>query len=230
LISPHAGFEYSGRVAGAAFSSVSLPERFVIIGPNHRGGLTRFATMGQGIWETPLGDILIDETLAELIAKHTPLVQEDENSHIQEHSLEVQLPFIQYFRSRFCMVPIAVASPATFQELEALGKAIAKAIDELNEDVLIVSSTDMSHYVSQEEAKEKDFLAIERILQLDSRGLYDVVTDEDISMCGFHATTAAIVAAKDLGAKEAELIKYQTSGDITGNHFEVVGYAGIRIV
>jgi len=229
LVAPHAGFEYSGKVAGAVFSSAHLPERFVIMGPNHRGGIKRFAIVAQGAWETPFGDVPIEESLAKLIKKNTTLVEEDEYSHSQEHSLEVQLPFIQYFIKAFSIVPLAIASLATFLELEELGKAVANAIKDIGEEVLIISSTDMSHYVSQSEAREKDFMAIEKILQLDAQGLYDVVKSESISMCGYQPTTAALIAAKHLGAKKADLIKYETSGDVTGNHSEVVGYAGIRI-
>ena len=159
----------------------------------------------------------------------TNLVSEDESAHLNEHSLEVQLPFIQFLKKDFTFIPISIAYYASFDELVSLGKAIGEVIKEQGEEVLIVASTDMSHYVSKELAKEKDFLAIERILKLDAKGLYDIVTSKDISMCGFQPTTAAIIASKELGATKAELIKYQTSGDISGDHLEVVGYAGIRV-
>lgn len=229
VISPHAGFEYSGNVAGAVFSSVLIPKKLVILGPSHRSIQSRFAIMREGSWETPLGDVFVDTPLAELIMNRTNLVSEDENAHLNEHSLEVQLPFIQFFKKDFTFIPISIAYYASFDELVSLGKAIGEVIKEQGEEVLIVASTDMSHYVSKELAKEKDFLAIESILKLDAKGLYDVVTSKDISMCGFQPTTAAIIASKELGATKAELIKYQTSGDITGDHLEVVGYAGIRV-
>ncbi len=229
VVSPHAGFIYSGYVAGAVFSSVLLPEHFIIQGPSHRGMRSLFAVMTKGAWQTPLGDVPLDSTLAQAILKRSSLIEEEERAHAQEHSLEVQLPFIQYLRQDFSIVPICISPMADYQELEELARAVAGGIRESGQDVLIVASTDMSHYVSQETAKRKDFLAIEKVLALDARGLFDVVQKQDISMCGFQPTTAAILAAKELGAKKAELIRYQTSGDTSGNYDEVVGYAGLRI-
>jgi len=230
VISPHAGYVYSGKVAGSVFSSITLPENFVILGPNHQDVSTGISIMRQGVWETPLGDVSINTTLAALIMKQSGILKENAESHSQEHSLEVQIPFIQYLKKNISFVPISIANFATYDDLVELGKAIAEAIREYDQDVLIVASTDMSHYVSQEVAKEKDFLAIEKILDLDARGLYDVVKRENISMCGFKPTTTTIIAANELKAKKAELIKYQTSGDISGDFLKVVGYAGIRII
>lgn len=229
-ISPHAGYVYSGKVAGSVFSSITLPKNFIILGPNHQDVSTGISIMQQGIWETPLGDVSINTTLADLIMKKSGTLKENAKSHSQEHSLEVQVPFIQYLKGNISFVPISIAYFATYDDLEELGKAIAGAIREYGQDVLIVASTDMSHYVSQEVAKEKDFLAIEKILDLDARGLYDVVKREKISMCGFQPTTATIIASNELKAKKAELIKYQTSGDVSGDFLKVVGYAGIRII
>ena len=230
VISPHAGYIYSGPVAGALFSSVRLTDAFIIMGPSHRYTQPLFAIMKKGTWQTPLGDVPLDTQLAEIIQSHAPSVQEDDQSHSAEHSLEVQLPFIQYFKKEFSIVPMCISSRAAFADLEDLGKALARSIRESGREILIVASTDMSHYVSQNEAREKDFLAIERILALDARGLYETVEKENISMCGVLPTSAAIVAAKEMGASRAELIKYQTSGDRTGDYREVVGYAGLRIV
>jgi AmmeMemoRadiSam system protein B len=230
VISPHAGYVYSGKVAGSVFSSVTLPEIFIILGPNHQDVSTGISIMKQGIWETPLGDVSVNTTLANLIMKRSGTLKENAQSHSQEHSLEVQVPFIQYLKGDITFVPISIAHFATYDDLEELGKAIAEAIREYGQDVLIVASTDMSHYVSKEVAKQKDFLAIEKILELDARGLYDVVKKENISMCGFQPTTATIIASMKLKAKKAELIKYQTSGDVSGDFFKVVGYAGIRII
>lgn len=229
VVSPHAGFVYSGHVAGAVFSSVFLPEHILILGPSHHGIRPVFAVMKEGVWQMPFGEVSLDSDLAEAVRKHSPLIQEDENAHKNEHSLEVQLPFLQYFVKNISLVPICISYQANFQQLEELGQAIAAGIRELGRDTLIVASTDMSHYVSQEEAKRKDFLAIEKILSLDAQGLYDVVQDEDISMCGFQPVTATILAARELGAKKAELIRYMTSGDASGDYSHVVGYAGLRI-
>lgn len=229
VIVPHAGFEYSGPVAGAVFSSVQLPEVFVMLGPSHRHIKSRFAIMEEGTWQTPFGEVPIDSRLANAIATGSDLISNDRDAHEQEHSLEVQLPFIQYFKDDFSIVPISIAYQTSYEELEELGHAISEAIQSQDEDVLIVASTDMSHYVSQKEAEIKDSLAIEEIKHLDAHGLYDVVSRENISMCGYQPTTSTIVASKDLGATQAELIKYQTSGEVTRNLHEVVGYAGIRI-
>ena len=230
VISPHAGYVYSGEVAGCVFSSIILPKSYIILGPNHQDVSTSMSIMKKGVWETPLGDASIDATLADLIIRRSDILKESAKNHAQEHSLEVQVPFIQYLKGEISFVPISIAHFATYEELEELGMALAGAIREYGQEVLIVASTDMSHYVSQEEAKEKDFLAIEKILDLDASGLFDVVKTENISMCGFQPTTATIIASKELTAKKAELIKYQTSGDVSGDYLKVVGYAGIRII
>ncbi len=231
VVSPHAGYEYSGPVAGAVFSSVLLPETYVLLGPTHRAGMrSSFGLVRKGEWLTPLGKVPIAGALAEKILGGSDLIKEDEQAHLGEHSLEVQLPFIQYFRKNISIVPICVSYTAGFEELEELGRAVSAAISASKEGILIVASTDMSHYISQKEAEKKDGLAIKRVLDLDARGLYETVQSEDISMCGFQPTAAAIVAARKLGASRAELVKYQTSGDRTGNYLEVVGYAGIRII
>ncbi len=231
VVSPHAGFSYSGFVAGAVYSSVVLPEHFLILGPSHRGQRSLFGIMIEGSWETPLGEVPIDTALAEALLRSSPLIQEEEAAHGEEHSLEVQLPFLQYLRSSgFSFVPVSVSPAADFGSLEELGNALEAAIREVGRDVLIVASTDMSHYVSQEKAREKDFLAIERIQALDARGLYDIVQARAISMCGFQPTTAAILAAKGLGASRADLVRYMTSGDTSGDYHQVVGYAGLRLI
>lgn len=230
VISPHAGFQYSGSVAGAVFSSVRIPGNIILIGPSHRYGSSGYVLMRKGVWETPLGEVDINTGLADSLMEKFPRLVDDKEIHKAEHSLEVQLPFIQYFRPDITIVPICIAIHASYNHLQKMGEAVAAAVHEYREDVLIVASTDMSHYISQEEAREKDFLAIERILRLDARGLYETVIAEDISMCGFQPTVAALVASRELGASHAELIKYQTSGDVSGDYNEVVGYAGLRIL
>jgi AmmeMemoRadiSam system protein B len=229
VISPHAGYEYSGPVAGAVFSSVVLPDVYVVLGPNHRHVHSRFAIMKEGTWQTPFGEVPIDTDLANAISSNSALISDDSEAHANEHSLEVQLPFIQFFKENFSIVPISIAYHASYEELVELGHAISKAIQSQNQDALIVASTDMSHYVDQKEAERKDFLAIEEILRLDAQGLYNIVSREKISMCGFQPTTSTLVASQDLGATHAELVKYQTSGEVTNDYREVVGYAGIRI-
>ncbi len=230
VVSPHAGFIYSGYVAGAVFSSVVLPGRIVILGPSHRGIQPLFALAAKGKWQTPLGEVPLDSSLAEALLEKSSLVEVDEDAHGAEHSLEVQLPFIQYLKPDFSLLPICISGRAGYQDLENLGRDLAASIKEAGEEVLIVASTDMSHYVSQETAKRRDGMAIEKILALDARGLYNTVVEKDISMCGFQPTAAAIVAARELGAKKAELVRYQTSGDASGDYNQVVGYAGLRLM
>jgi AmmeMemoRadiSam system protein B len=229
VVSPHAGYQYSGPTAGVLFSSVRIPETCLILGPSHQHSGILFALQRKGDWLTPLGESAIDEDLAGRVASECPSCEENESAHQHEHSLEVQLPFLQYFVDDVKIVPICISHEAQYPDLEILGRGIARAIKAYGRDVLIVASTDMSHYVSRKTAEAQDGLAIRKILDLDGEGLFQTVQKERISMCGFQPTTAAIVAAKDLGALKAELIDYRTSGEETGDYTEVVGYAGIRI-
>ncbi|HSA97172.1 MAG TPA: AmmeMemoRadiSam system protein B [Acidobacteriota bacterium] len=229
VVSPHAGYVYSGGVAAAVYASTVLPPVIVILGPAHREIDPLFAIQTEGSWSTPLGDSPVERDLARRILAGSPLVEENEEAHLWEHSLEVQLPFIQYFRDDAAIVPLCVSHEAGYAELEALGRALAEALRAHDRPGLIVASTDMSHYVSQKTAEKKDRLAIDRVLALDPAGLFTTVVDERISMCGFQPTAAALVAALALGAKTAELVRYGTSGDASGDYAQVVGYAGIRI-
>ena len=229
VVSPHAGYIYSGAVAAAVFSSTLIPGTVIVLGPGHREIESLFAIQSRGSWQTPLGKSPIDTDLADGILRRCALVAEDDQAHLGEHSLEVQLPFIQYFREDAAIVPICVSHEAGYDQLEALGRSLAEAVRAHGRETLIVASTDMSHYVSQKTAERKDMLAIRKVLDLDPAGLYDTVTSERISMCGFQPTAAALVAALGLGAVGAELVLYQTSGDVSGDTTQVVGYAGIRI-
>jgi AmmeMemoRadiSam system protein B len=230
VVAPHAGYEYSGPVAGAVFSSVEVPQTVVILGPGHREIGALFAIQKEGSWLTPLGESPIEPDLAALVMNYCTLVTADDRAHRWEHSLEVELPFIQYFENQAAIVPVCISYEAEYDDLESLGRGLAAAVRAYGRPTLIVSSTDMSHYVSQKTAEAKDFLAIRKILDLDARGLFDTVRGEGISMCGYQPTTSAVVAAGELGATGAALIKYQTSGERTGDFAQVVGYAGIRIV
>jgi len=229
LVSPHAGYVYSGPVAGAVFSSAAIPGVCVLLGPAHREIDALFAIQVRGSWTTPLGDAPVDEALASRIVAGCSLVEENDAAHLGEHSLEVQLPFIQYFRADAVIVPITVSYLARLADLETLGRALASTIRDDGRETLIVASTDMSHYVSQKTAEQKDARAIRKVLDLDPAGLFETVTTERISMCGFQPTTAVLVAALGLGASKAELVRYQTSGEASGDYTQVVGYAGIRI-
>jgi len=230
IVSPHAGLVYSGSVAGAVYSSIELPGTFILIGPNHTGLGEPVSLMAKGEWETPLGTVRIDEELAAAILSRSRLVREDTLAHLKEHSLEVQLPFIQYLKKEFTIVPIQMMD-TRLETCLALGNAVAEAVREQAKKtgVLIVASSDMSHYISAEAAKKKDHKAIQRILDLDAQGLYYTVRDEDITMCGYGPAVAMLTACKALGAKKAELIKYTNSGEVSGDYDQVVGYAGIVV-
>jgi hypothetical protein len=227
-IAPHAGYMYSGHVAGAVFARVEVPRQCVVMCPNHTGMGRALAIMSEGAWETPLGDAPIDHELAEGLKRQFPALQEDPAAHRAEHAAEVELPFLLLRQPELRFVPIALGT-GQFEALEQLGKALARVIATQKDPVLIVASSDMNHYESDTVTRTKDHRAIERILTLDPRGLFDVVTQQDISMCGFGPAVAMLTAARELGAKSAELVKYATSGDVSGDRDMVVGYAGVVV-
>jgi len=228
LLSPHAGYIYSGPVAGATISRIKFKDTFIIIGPNHTGMGRPLSIMTEGVWKTPLGEVEIDSELAKQILATSSYLEEDSGAHQYEHSIEVQLPFLQYFKKDFKLVPIILSfsTGATYKEI---GRELAKAIKALNKEVIIIASSDMTHYEPQESAQWKDNQAIEAILDLDEDELLRRVDELRISMCGYAPAVSLISAAKELGAKRAELVRYQTSGDTTGDYASVVGYAGIII-
>jgi hypothetical protein len=228
LVVPHAGYLYSGKVAGAVYGRVEFPEVCVILGPNHTGLGAGAAIMSSGEWETPLGRVPIDTAVARAILGQSAVLEEDHLGHAREHSIEVQLPFLQYFEIPFTFVPISLFSHELAACL-AVGQAIANGVRASGKRTLLVASTDMSHYVSRKEASAKDRKAIDAILALDPEGLHRVVMREGISMCGFHATTAMLVAAKALGATAAELVLYTDSGEVTRDTAQVVAYAGLIV-
>jgi len=227
-IVPHAGYMYSGHVAGAVYARLALPERFMILCPNHTGMGRPLAIMSEGAWNTPLGQAEIDHELALELRGTFPAVSEDANAHRAEHALEVQLPFLQALRKKFKFVPIAVGV-GSFEPLAELGEAMARVVAAHQDKILIIASSDMNHYESDAITRIKDGKAIEPILKLDPKGLFDVVVNEDVSMCGYGPAIAMLTAARRLGAESAELIKYATSGDISGDRDAVVGYAGVVV-
>jgi MEMO1 family protein len=228
-IAPHAGYMYSGHVAGAVFARLEVPQRCIVLCPNHTGMGRALAVMSEGGWQTPLGDVPIDADLAAALKARFPALQEDAAAHRAEHAAEVELPFLLLRQPELRFVPIAVGT-GQFEMLEQLGKALADVVAAQKEPILMVASSDMNHYESDVVTRAKDHRAIERILTLDPRGLFDVVTQEDISMCGYGPAVVMLTAARGLGAKSAELVKYATSGDISGNREMVVGYAGVVVV
>jgi len=227
-IVPHAGYVYSGSVAGAVYAQLQIPQRIIILCPNHTGKGRPLAIMSHGTWETPLGRVQIDTPLADALKKEFPLLNEDSEAHRGEHAIEVELPFLQVLRPDFTFVPIALGT-SQFEILDKLGEAIADAIQSQAGKILIIASSDMNHYENDTVTRIKDHKAIEQILALDPRGLFDVVMREEISMCGFGPTVAMLTAAKRLGATSAELVKYATSGDVSGDREMVVGYAGVAV-
>lgn len=230
LVSPHAGYIYSGPVAANGFASVAndgKPESIVILGPNHTGAGSGVSVMTVGSWKTPLGEVKIDEKLAKEIQKASDIIDEDEQAHLYEHSIEVQLPFLQNLLGNFNFVPICMMLQDERTSME-VGDAISKA--SAGKDVLVIASTDFTHYESQSSAEKKDKKAIEKILSLDPPGLLHVVEEEDITMCGYGPVAAMLRATKNLGAKEVKLLKYATSGDTAGPMPRVVGYASVEIL
>ena len=227
-IAPHAGYMYSGHVAGAVFSRLEIPELCLVLCPNHTGMGRPMAIMSDGAWQIPFGEVPIDAAFAAALKNRSPLLNEDSTAHRNEHAVEVELPFLQTLQPKLRFIPIALGT-GQFEPLEQLGDAIAEVVAEYPAPVLIVASSDMNHYESDAVTRIKDHSAIEPILALDARGLYDVVMREQISMCGFGPAVAMLTAAKKLGAKSAELVKYATSGDVSGDRDLVVGYAGIIV-
>ena len=227
-MAPHAGYMYSGHVAGAVFAAIEVPQLCLVLCPNHTGLGHALAIMSEGAWQTPLGNIPIDEAFAAALKQACPLLQEDAEAHRQEHAAEVELPFLQIRQPKLKFVPIALGT-RRFEVLEQLGDAISETIASNSAPVLIVASSDMNHYESDAVTRIKDQSAIAPILALDARALYDAVEQNNVSMCGFGPAVAMLTAAKKLGATTADLVKYATSGDISGERDAVVGYAGIVV-
>ncbi|MCD6242901.1 AmmeMemoRadiSam system protein B [Candidatus Bathyarchaeota archaeon] len=226
LICPHAGYVYSGPVAAHSYYRLArdgIPEVFVILGPNHMGYGSAIALMNEGIWRTPLGDIEIDYQTASKILRASEVIDIDDTAHRFEHSIEVQLPFLQYlYGSEFKFVPIAFL----MQDLESsreVGRALAKALEGKN--AVIIASTDMTHYEPHEQAVRKDKLALTAVEKLNEEEFYSIIESYNISACGYGPVAALITAAKLLGVKKAEILCYKTSGDVTGDYSSVVGYA-----
>jgi len=230
LVCPHAGYMYSGPVAARSYfelASDGKPAEIVIIGPNHTGEGSGVSMMPDGVWETPLGQVEIDSETANEISEASNIIDLDERAHVYEHSIEVQLPFLQYvLQTRFRFVPICMMMQD--QETSAeVGRAVGKALQ--GKDALVIASSDMTHYEPADAARRKDQLAIDAILALDDARLQETVESHRISMCGHGPVASAIAASKLLNAKTARLLGYNTSGDITGDDSAVVGYLAAAI-
>jgi MEMO1 family protein len=226
LLVPHAGYQYSGAVTGATISRIKFKDTFIIMGPTHSGLGKPFSVWTEGTWKTPLGDVEVDAELAQKMVTISKHLEEDYRAHQEEHAVEVQIPFLQYIKSDVRIVPIILAgAPAsTYKEI---GRDIARAIRELKRETVIMASGDMTHYEPHDIAKEKDMKAVEAMLALDEDELTRRYRRLNISMCAYGPVVCLIAAAKELGATGAELVKYQTSGDATGDKSAVVGYAGV---
>jgi AmmeMemoRadiSam system protein B len=223
---PHAGYVFSGHVAGAVFSRIRLPKRIVILGVRHYPRGESAAILSSGAWRTPLGDAPIDESLATALLKECPLLREDSVAHSTEHSLEVQLPFLQVLVPDFTFVPLALGT-VRFEDLVSVGEAIARVRSTLKEDVLLLTTSDLNHYEDDATTRIKDDKAIGQLLVRDARALYDTCRNENISMCGLGPAVAMLTALNALGAKKSDLVKYATSADVSGDRDAVVGYAGM---
>jgi AmmeMemoRadiSam system protein B len=222
---PHAGYRYSGHVAAAVYQRIALPTRMIVLGVRHFPQGAEAAILCQGAWRTPLGDVAINSELAVKISRACPLLTEDAIAHEREHSLEVQLPFLQVLRPGFTFVPIAVGA-LPFDQLIALGEALG-GILAAEPEVLLLTTSDFNHYENDVITRRKDRLAIEQILTGNPRGLFDVCRKEKISMCGLGPAVAMLTALAMTGSHQPELVKYATSADVSGDPSAVVGYAGM---
>lgn len=227
-VSPHAGYIYSGAVAGKTLSRIKFKDSFIILGPNHTGIGNPFALVSSGKWQTPMGDVEIDADLAKIILNNSQYITEDSTTHAYEHSIEVQLPFLQFIKRDFKFTPIVI-SPAQIEVFKEIGRELAESVKKSKKEVVMIASSDMTHYETHQSAKNKDKKAIDAILRLDEDALMSEIQRWNITMCGSAPTIVMLSALKQLGAKEAELVDYKTSGDISGDFSSVVGYAGILI-
>lgn len=224
---PHAGYIYSGAIAGATFAGIEIPETVIVLCPNHTGRGSPRALWNRGTWSCPLGPVRVSTELCRCLEQHTHL-DEDELAHLWEHAIEVELPLLVRLRPDVSIVPLCLAR-LSLAECITLGRGIAEGIVAFGRRVLIVCSTDMSHYISADEAARLDGAALEHVLGLDPEGLYRTVSEQHISMCGFVPTTVGLAAARQLGATGARLIRYGNSGERSGDFSHVVGYAGVVV-
>jgi AmmeMemoRadiSam system protein B len=227
-VCPHAGYIYSGKVAGEVMSKIKPKELFVIIGPNHTGIGSPYSIFAEGSWQTPLGEVDIDAALAAKLTQRSKYLKADKTAHLYEHSIEVQLPFLQYLMNNFKILPIVIGDIKR-ENLREAALDIAAVLKESKKECTIIASSDMTHYEPHNIAQTKDKEALNAILDMDEDALLDIVEALNISMCGVAPVFMTLVASKELGAKETELVDYKTSGDMTGDYQSVVGYGGVII-
>ncbi len=230
---PHAGYKYSGPVAAKVYQRLKVAESVILAGPNHGAGRNLMpppsaAIMSEGVWELPGGDVLVDDELARALMDETDILEDAPWTHEAEHSIEVQIPFLQYFNKSFKIVPIIIWNLSD-ETIMKLASALSRGIIKSGKSVTMIASTDFSHYIPHEKAKKLDATAIEKIKAMDGLGLLKVVRDKKITMCGYQPTALVIETLKILGATKAELVDYKTSGDTSGDYTSVVGYGGLII-
>jgi AmmeMemoRadiSam system protein B len=234
IVSPHAGYLYSGSVAANGYYSISSSKfkNVILVGPNHYGLGSSVATTMNGIWESPIGDVMVNPQVAKDIASRATSMDFDEFAHSRDHCLEVQIPFLLYTTEKFGIVPIILTNQEEYLALE-LGSAISDTVNEWiskGEEFMLIASSDFTHYESNSEAHRKDSQLIKSILSLDISAFYYTLREYNVSACGYGAIATVMVAAKNLGATRGELIRYATSGDVTGDKSSVVGYSSILFV
>lgn len=227
VMAPHAGYMYSGKIAGQTFAGVRVPDRAVVLCPNHTGYGVRRSLWARGAWRLPGASVPVDAELAALVGEHAAL-EADRFAHLGEHAIEVELPLLLARQPALEIVPICLAG-LSLADCHEVGHGLARAVEEAGRDVLIVASSDMSHYISAEAAARLDRLALDRVLELDADGLYETVRRFDISMCGYIPATVSLVAARELGASNGQLVRYGNSGEVSGDFERVVGYAGVVV-
>jgi len=226
LLVPHAGYPYSGETAGKTYDGVELTEKVIILCPNHTGMGAMFSLVTEGAWATPLGEVRIEQDLADALLRKCRCLKSDESAHELEHAIEVQLPFLQCLKPGIRFVPIAIGG-LDFSKLRDIGETIAEVIKECGEPVQIIASGDMNHYEDERTTQEKDLVAIGAMLELNEERLVNIVRENNISMCGLGPVYAMLIAVKKLGAREAVLVEHTTSGRTSGDFSRVVGYAGM---
>jgi len=228
VVCPHAGYIYSGRVAVSLFSLINIPDTVIILAPNHTGYGPDFSIWPDDSWMTPLGNVKIDEDLTDKLLSDCKLIAGDYDAHIQEHSAEVIIPFLQYFNPDIKIVVMVIRS-RSLKDLKLVGRSVSNIIKEHCPGALVVASSDMTHQESEKSANEKDKIAIDEIIKLDEEGLFNKVNSLGITMCGVYPAVSMLVCSKERGASSASLVKYETSGKTTGDYNHVVGYAGVIV-
>lgn len=228
VVSPHAGYRYSGRVAGELYSQITIPDTVVIIAPNHTGNGVPYALWPGGPWQTPLGNVETNDEVVEELVHNCEILDKDRDAHLGEHAAEVQIPFLQHFNPLVKIVVLTISSQ-NLSDLRYIGTSLSQVLQRMAPQALVVASSDMTHYESQESVSKKDKIAINEILSLNEDALCSKAHSLGITMCGVFPTFIMMVCSKRRGAKKAELVRYETSGDISGDYRSVVGYAGIII-